>query len=307
MMRNFGQFGYVICAVCCDNLTLLGEEEAKIVSFHVHDLANWMEVFCNVLQSWKLYTVPLVPTVALFPLMQWTGRAQFVVQELPSVYITFLAWGIASLKFGAIVGGLKLVQCSLCCAYLGMKVLKVLGYVSKKLKFHHQLITWELKGVKIDTFKRLKKLLKKGTTADFHQESERIVSMCSSCGHSRPLQLDLGGVISVKLINFTLALLFISNLQNRSQGEMIFSTVISVLFIYDVYSYNDIIVVTVAPGLPWYGMCHTRVLFCVYSMEGALSLLYALGESFSEEAIRTGSGMEGPLPTDGLEIALPSS
>jgi hypothetical protein len=35
-----------------------------------------------------------------------------------------------------------------------------------------QLITWELKGVKIDTFKRLNKLLKKGTTADFHQESE---------------------------------------------------------------------------------------------------------------------------------------
>ncbi|WJX61285.1 hypothetical protein P8452_46394 [Trifolium repens] len=34
-------------------------------------------VFCNVLQSWKLYTVPLV-------------------LELPSVYITFLAWGIAS-------------------------------------------------------------------------------------------------------------------------------------------------------------------------------------------------------------------
>ncbi|KAK2417145.1 ACT domain-containing protein ACR8 [Trifolium repens] len=33
-------------------------------------------VFCNVLQSWKLYTVPLV-------------------LELPSVYITFLAWGIA--------------------------------------------------------------------------------------------------------------------------------------------------------------------------------------------------------------------
>ncbi|CAJ2671723.1 unnamed protein product [Trifolium pratense] len=63
--------------------------------------ATW-EVFCNVLHSWKLYTVPLMLSGALFPLMQWTGRAQFVVvivqtidEELPSVFITFLAWSIA--------------------------------------------------------------------------------------------------------------------------------------------------------------------------------------------------------------------
>ncbi|CAJ2645406.1 unnamed protein product [Trifolium pratense] len=36
-------------------------------------------VFCNVLHSWKLYTVPLVLSGSLFPLMQWTRRAQFVV------------------------------------------------------------------------------------------------------------------------------------------------------------------------------------------------------------------------------------
>ncbi|CAJ2645401.1 unnamed protein product [Trifolium pratense] len=52
--------------------------------------------------SAKLYTVPLVLSGALFPLMQWTGRAQFVVvivqtidEELPSFFITFLAWSIA--------------------------------------------------------------------------------------------------------------------------------------------------------------------------------------------------------------------
>ncbi|CAJ2671724.1 unnamed protein product [Trifolium pratense] len=36
-------------------------------------------VFRNVLHSWKLYAMPLVPSGALFPLMQWTRRAQFVV------------------------------------------------------------------------------------------------------------------------------------------------------------------------------------------------------------------------------------
>ncbi|WJX40883.1 RING-type E3 ubiquitin transferase [Trifolium repens] len=41
-----------------DNLTLLGEEQAKIVSFHIiwaHDHANWMEVFCNGLEGLSLW------------------------------------------------------------------------------------------------------------------------------------------------------------------------------------------------------------------------------------------------------------
>jgi hypothetical protein len=52
-------------------------------------------------------------------------------------------------------------------------------------------------------------------------------------GHSRALQLDLGGVISVKLINFTLVMLFISNLQNRSQvmSVMLSNFLIDLLFL----------------------------------------------------------------------------
>ncbi|KAK2433992.1 Protein-tyrosine phosphatase, PTPLA [Trifolium repens] len=48
--------------------------------------------------------IGLVPSGALFPLLQWGGRTHFLlaivrriheVQELPSVFITFLAWSIS--------------------------------------------------------------------------------------------------------------------------------------------------------------------------------------------------------------------
>nr|AKM76685.1 protein-tyrosine phosphatase-like protein [Pelargonium exstipulatum] len=50
--------------------------------------------------------IGLVPSGALFPLMQWGGRTHFLlaivrgiteVQELPSVFITFLAWSLSEI------------------------------------------------------------------------------------------------------------------------------------------------------------------------------------------------------------------